>query len=197
MKALLCYAALGFFLGSTFLVAQSPPADAVTIAYQRSSAPALAAGQKQLLTLCREISFRGIPYKFGGTSGRGMDCSASIQHVLGKVGITLPRTADQQANRMAQRGQLWRAGARESEAAIFSRLRPGALLFWARKDSPNKVSHVMMFIGMNGKNKARLWGAQQTGRTGMNGSGVDYYPYTLEKKSRSSKLVAYGHPVAN
>ncbi len=147
----------------------------------------------RLLGVSRQLADRGIPYRYGGTSESGMDCSASVQHLFAKLGVVLPRTSEAQANHLAKQGQLFRAAPWESEKTIFSRLQPGDLIFWVRKASPNRVSHVMMYIGPAGDGKVRLWGAQGTGRTGLSGSGVDYFEYRIGSR-RKSTLVAYGRP---
>jgi cell wall-associated NlpC family hydrolase len=41
-------------------------------------------------------SFIGVPYKFGGTTPKGFDCSGFVQYVFDKRKITLPRAADAQ-----------------------------------------------------------------------------------------------------
>jgi cell wall-associated NlpC family hydrolase len=38
----------------------------------------------------------GVPYRYGGTSPLGFDCSGYVQYVYRQVGVRLPRTADQQ-----------------------------------------------------------------------------------------------------
>ena len=47
---------------------------------------------------------------------------------------------------------------------------------------------VFVHAGVDG---IRLWGARGHGRTGLNGSGVDFYGY---HPGGSGRLVAYGRP---
>ncbi len=35
----------------------------------------------------------GIPYRYGGTSPSGFDCSGYVQYVFKQVGVSLPRTS--------------------------------------------------------------------------------------------------------
>lgn len=41
-------------------------------------------------------AFLGVPYRFGGSSSRGIDCSAFVQRVYGMVSVALPRTTREQ-----------------------------------------------------------------------------------------------------
>jgi len=43
------------------------------------------------------LTWMGTPYVYGGESRRGIDCSSFVQHVFSANGISLPRTAAQQA----------------------------------------------------------------------------------------------------
>ena len=74
-----------------------------------------------------------VPYRFGGTDQRGIDCSALTQHVLGDLGVSLPRSV------CAQR----LAGA--SVPTI--ELRPGDLLFFSL--SGGSVDHVGIALDAN------------------------------------------------
>ncbi|PRY18214.1 NlpC/P60 family protein [Kineococcus rhizosphaerae] len=51
-------------------------------------------GQK-LLSVAQQ--YAGTPYKWGGTTPAGFDCSGLVQYAAKQLGITLPRTAAQQA----------------------------------------------------------------------------------------------------
>lgn len=61
------------------------------------SNPLLTAGQRTILQTA--YTFLGVPYRWGGTSPNGMDCSAYVQRCFASVGISLPRTAREQYNR--------------------------------------------------------------------------------------------------
>ncbi|MFN3801498.1 C40 family peptidase [Belliella pelovolcani] len=42
-------------------------------------------------------SYRGTPYRYGGTTRSGIDCSALIYHSFASVGVTMPRTSEEQS----------------------------------------------------------------------------------------------------
>ncbi|GMQ25910.1 C40 family peptidase [Algoriphagus sp. oki45] len=72
-------------------------------------------------------SYRGTPYKFGGTTRAGMDCSALVFHSYYSVGINLPRmSADQ--SKVGQKIKI-------------QEVQPGDLLFFATGRRRNQVSH--------------------------------------------------------
>lgn len=84
--------------------------------------------------------FIGIPYLWGGTSAKGVDCSGLMKMVFLLNGMVLPRDASQQA----------RAGEVVDSVRDFSNLLPGDLLFFGRKatdSTAEKVVHVGMWIG--------------------------------------------------
>lgn len=77
--------------------------------------------------------FVGTPYKFGGTSPSGFDCSGFVYYTHKRVGKTLPRSS----TLMFQRGT----------PVHKSRLRPGDLVFFSTYKKG--ASHVAIYIGNN------------------------------------------------
>jgi cell wall-associated NlpC family hydrolase len=84
--------------------------------------------QKIIITARRQI---GVPYKMGGVTSRGFDCSGFTMFVYKKNGLRLPRTAAQQ----------YRYG---RNIALRS-AQPGDLLFFDTNGA--KVSHVAIYLG--------------------------------------------------
>lgn len=72
----------------------------------------------------------GTPYRLGGTTERGMDCSGLVQRAYARAGIRVPRTS---------RGQF--EALPRVDAA-----RPGDLLFFATAGG-GKPSHVGIYLG--------------------------------------------------
>lgn len=53
----------------------------------------VAAGKTRATVLSSMRKYEGVPYKWGGTTPRGFDCSGFVQYVYRKAGIRLPRTS--------------------------------------------------------------------------------------------------------
>ncbi len=84
--------------------------------------------------------FSGVPYFWGGTSAKGLDCSGFTKTVYYLNGVVLPRDADQQAE----------VGVPVDTSNAFSAVRPGDLLFFgrrARDQRPARVTHVGISLG--------------------------------------------------
>jgi len=84
----------------------------------------------------------GIDYIYGGTTTAGFDCSGFTQYVFGKVGISLPRTAEEQRQSLTpvsdpQPGDLVFFGAPAYHNGIYA----GNGMLW---DSPKTGSEVSL-----------------------------------------------------
>ncbi len=82
--------------------------------------------------------YKGVPYKFGGVTARGFDCSGYVQYVFKSCSAALPRAADEQVLQ-----------------GIFvtqKQLRPGDLVFFTTYAAG--ASHVGIYAG-----KEQFWSA--------------------------------------
>jgi len=85
----------------------------------------------------------GVPYRYGGSTPSGFDCSGLVQYSYSQAGIRVPRTTSQLWSIMNPVGR--------------SNLRAGDLLFFSIE---GKMSHVGMYLG-----EQRFVHAPQSGRT--------------------------------
>lgn len=83
---------------------------------------------KRVVAIAQELL--GTPYRYGGTTPKGFDCSGFVQYVYRQAGVTLPRTTSAQF--------------RAVHPVAPEELRPGDLLFF--HISPEKVSHVGIYV---------------------------------------------------
>jgi len=73
----------------------------------------------------------GAPYRYGGSSPRGFDCSGLVYYSYRKAGMEVPRTTGEQY--------------RQSQRVTLSSLQPGDLVFF--RISRDKFSHVGIYAG--------------------------------------------------
>lgn len=98
--------------------------------HQYAGAPAYgSSGQQSILK--EAYRYLGVPYKFGGETTNGLDCSSFVQHCYAALGINLPRTAHEQI-------------------AVGSPVAPDSLqaadrLYFSSRDG--RISHTGIYIG--------------------------------------------------
>jgi cell wall-associated NlpC family hydrolase len=112
----------------------SVPRDAVPPASEREPVGILRPGNtatpgERLVQIAAGLI--GTPYRFGGDTPRGFDCSGLVFYSFDKLGIEVPRTAAEQ--RRAAQGVKREA------------LSPGDLVFF--RTSARKVDHVGIYAG--------------------------------------------------
>ncbi len=78
------------------------------------------------------LKFKGVKYKFGGTTKRGIDCSGVIYVAFGDENFQLPRISRD----MAKRG---------SKISL-SKAQKGDLLFFKTRKSRRSINHVGLII---------------------------------------------------
>jgi cell wall-associated NlpC family hydrolase len=105
----------------------------------------------------------GAPYRYGGRTPAGFDCSGLVYYAHRQAGIQVPRTTD------GQRRRAW--------PVAMSDLRPGDVLFFQLDGK--KVSHVGIYAGADG-----FIHAPSTGKS------VSYA--SIESPFWSSRLVGAG-----
>lgn len=75
----------------------------------------------------------GTPYRFGGTTPKGFDCSGLVRYTAQKAGVNLPRTAREQYS--------------ATKAVGKEELKPGDLVFFNTRG--RGVGHVGIYVGDN------------------------------------------------
>lgn len=100
----------------------------------RSAALAELAGEDTPALIRRAMGYLGAPYRRGGSSARGFDCSGFALHIYRQFGVNLPHSS-------AAQSQVGKPVARHE-------LQPGDLVFFRTRG--RRISHVGIYIG-NGK----------------------------------------------
>lgn len=115
-------------------------------------------------------SYTGTPYKWGGTTRTGMDCSGLLVSSFRAADITLPRTSGEQS-KYGKRVSLYE-------------LQPGDLVFFAAKKGRGKITHVGMVTEVRSKKEVMFIHASSSLGVIEANLHADYYRKIFIKAQR-------------
>lgn len=121
---------------------------------------------------------KGVPYLWGGTSPKGVDCSGFTRTVYLLNGVLLNRDANQQA----EQGQPVEPG------KDFENLKKGDLLFFGRaagNGKPERIVHVGIYLG----NKRYIHSSGMVRLNSFDENEKDFNKYNLERFVRARRII--------
>ena len=124
---------------------------------------------KEVITAAR--TFTGTPYKWGGTTRSGMDCSGLTGNAFQAINLTLPRTADGQAE--------------VGEKIKRKDVKPGDLVFFATGKRRREITHVGIVTEVKEKDNVKFIHASTTLGVVETNLFSEYY----EKRFRTARRI--------
>ncbi|MBC7485474.1 MAG: C40 family peptidase [Cytophagaceae bacterium] len=102
---------------------------------------------KKLIKTAR--SYTGTPYKYGGTSRAGLDCSGFTSISYQSIDVTIPRTSQSQST--------------IGEDIDLNDIQPGDLVFFSASKNSKKITHVGMITEVDDSNAKFIHASTQLG----------------------------------
>jgi cell wall-associated NlpC family hydrolase len=134
------------------------------------------ATQDDLVATSKEMM--GVPYLWGGTSTKGMDCSGFTKTIYFLNGMVIPRDASQQVH----------TGKQIDKDRKFENLEKGDLLFFGKKASDTtkeRVVHVGMWIG----NNEFIHASNMVRVSSIDRNAENFDEYNLNRYLRSKRIL--------
>ncbi|MBK5279109.1 MAG: C40 family peptidase [Bacteroidia bacterium] len=116
-------------------------------------------------------TFTGTPYKWGGATRSGLDCSGLTGNAFQAINLTLPRTAEAQ-----------------SEVGVkvkMKKVRPGDLVFFATGKKRREITHVGIVTEAKGKENVKFIHAS----TSVGVIETNLYTEYYEKRFRVARRI--------
>lgn len=138
----------------------------------------ISASEESLIKTSKRLM--GVPYLWGGTSFKGVDCSGFTKTVYFLNGIILPRDASQQVM----------IGETIDKTGNWNELKPGDLLFFGekREDGSERVVHVAMWLG----NGEYIHASDKVRVSSMLVTASNYDDYNAKRYLRAKRILKTG-----
>lgn len=138
----------------------------------------ISASEESLIKTSKRLM--GVPYLWGGTSFKGVDCSGFTKTIYFLNGMVLPRDASQQVM----------IGETIDKTGNWANLKPGDLLFFGdkREDGSERVIHVAMWLG----NGEFIHASDKVRVNSMISTAPNYDSYNAKRYLRAKRILKTG-----